>query len=119
MEDQEKGKLEVIITAPAESFFYELLEYLYNHYSIDRAEEIADELRDVARSLNYQSSRGTLEPRLGHLGEEHRFILYKRTSYAEVKVIYYIDEKKGVVYVTDFFPTEKDDIEIIKRSKID
>ncbi|MEM0941019.1 MAG: hypothetical protein AAF600_11330 [Bacteroidota bacterium] len=64
MENTEEIQYDVIITDPAEIAFYEILEYLYEHYEIDRAEEIADELRDTAKSLHYQPERGTPEPNL-------------------------------------------------------
>ena len=64
----------VIITDPAEIAFYKILEYLYKHYEIDRAGEIADELRDTAKALHYQSERGTPEPNLQNRKEDYRFI---------------------------------------------
>ena len=36
---------------------------------------------------------------------------------AEIKIIYYIQESEEMVYVTDFFPTEKDDTVIPKRNQ--
>ncbi len=50
MENTEESQYEVIITDPAEIAFYEILEYFYDHYDIDRADEIADELRDKDNS---------------------------------------------------------------------
>ena len=116
MESTEKSKFEVIITDPGDSYFYEVLEYLYDNYPIDRAEEIANELRDTTKELHYQPERGTPEPQLVHRSKGYRYILYKRTARAEIKVIYYIDASSGVVYVTDFFPTEKDNAQIAKRN---
>ena len=117
MESTKESCYKVIITNPAESYFYEVLEYLYDNYPIDRAEVIADELRDTAKGLLYQPERGTPEPRLAHRSKEYRYVLYQRTSRAEIKVIYYIDTSSEVVYVTDFFPTEKDDTQVAKRTK--
>ena len=115
MENKEESQYEVIITDPAEIAFYEILEYLYGNYEIDRAEEIANALRDAAKSLHYQPERGTIESNLKNEKEDYRFILYKRTSRSEIKLIYYIDESSKRVYVTDFFPTEKDPEEIESR----
>lgn len=115
MESAEESRYEVIITAPAEIRFYEVLEYLYDNYPLDRAEQIANELRDTARELHYQPERGTLEPRLSHRAKDIRYVLYKHTSRTDIKVIYYIE--KTTVYITDFFPTEMDDQRISKRSK--
>ena len=117
MEDPQESKYEVIITDPAEISFYEILEYLHDHYPLDRAEEIANKIRDKTKILKYQAERGTPEPRLKHRKEGYRFILYNRTKRADIKIIYYILEREGKVYVTDFFPTEKDDIEISKKNR--
>ena len=38
--------------------------------------------------------------------KDFKFILHKETKSFEVKIIYYIDEKNGIVNVTDFFPTK-------------
>jgi len=117
LESTEESKYKVIITDPAEVSFYEILEYLYDNYPLDRAEQIANELRDTAKKLYYQSDRGTPEGKLSHRPQGYRYILYKRTSRASIKVIYYIDQSSSTVYVTDFFPTEKDDTEISKRNR--
>ncbi len=114
MEEPQKSKYQVIITHSAEINFYEILEYLYDHYSLDRAEEIANELRDKIKTLKYQAERGSHEPRLSHRKEGYRFILHERTKRADIKIIYYIKERE--VYVTDFFPTEMSDKEILKRN---
>ena len=92
------------------------MEYLYNYYPLDKADEIANNIRDKVKTLQNQAERGTREPRLKHRKEDYRFLLYKRTKRAEIKIIYYIDESGNRVYVTDFFPTEKDDSEIPKRN---
>lgn len=117
MEDPQESKYEVIITDPAEICFYEILEYLYDHYPLDRAEEIANEIRDKTKTLKYQAERGVLEPRLKHRKKGYRFILYNRTKRADIKIIYYVEEREGKVYVTDFFSTEKNDAEISKRNR--
>jgi len=117
LESTEESKYEVIITDPAEISFYEVLEYLYDNYPLDRAEQIANELRDTAKELNYQPERGTLESRLSHRSKDYRYILYKRTSRTNIKVIYYIEKATDIVYITDFFPTEMDNQRISKRSE--
>ncbi|MDH5400223.1 MAG: type II toxin-antitoxin system RelE/ParE family toxin [Cyclobacteriaceae bacterium] len=116
MEKAEEGRYQVIITDPAEISFYEILDYLYDNYPFERAEEIANELRDTAQKLHYHPERGTLEPQLSHRTQSYRYVLYKRTSRAEVKIIYYIDRKLETVYVMDFFPTEKDNTQLSKRN---
>ena len=117
MESTEKKKYAVIITDPADQSFYEVLEYLYEHYPIDRAEEVAGELRDIVKRLEYNPKRGAHEPRLSNRENEYRYILYKRTSRSDIKVIYYIDNRLTTVYVTDFYPTEKDDRRISDRNQ--
>lgn len=115
MEDPQESKYEVIITDTAEISFYEILEYLYDHYPLDRAEEIANEIRDKTKTLTYQAERGAIETRLKNRKEGYGFILYNRSKRADVKIIYYIMEQEGKVYVIDFFPTEKNDVEISKK----
>ena len=78
MESQEESKYQVIITDPAEISFYEILEFLFDHYTLERAEELANTLRDTISSLNYQPKRGALEHRLIGRINEYRFILFKR-----------------------------------------
>lgn len=117
MESEQESKYEVIITDPAEIGFYEILDYLYDNYELSRAEEIANEIRDTAKSLAYLAKRGAPEPRLLNRKKEYRFVLYERTSRAEVKVIYFIEEESGVVFITDFFPNEMDSAEISARNR--
>ena len=117
MENTKDNLYEVIVTGPAEESFYNILNYLYKHYNSEKAGEIAGELRDITETLNHQPGRGTYEPRLSHFGKSHRFILFKRTSRADIKVIYYIDDASKTVYVTDFFPTEMDDTQISERNR--
>ena len=117
MESTEESKYEVVITAPAEISFYEILEYLYDNYPLDRVEQIADELRDTAKKLHLQPERGTLESRLSHRSKKYRYLLYKRTPRTDIKVIYYIEKTTEVVYIMDFFPTEMDDQRIPNRSE--
>jgi plasmid stabilization system protein ParE len=116
VEDQQENKYEVIITDQAEITFYQIVECLYDHYSLDRAEEIANQIRDKAGTLVYQGAIGNLEPQLKHRKEDYRFILYKRSQRADIKIIYFINEKERKVYVIDFFPTEMDNTKILKRS---
>lgn len=117
MEKGETREYQVEFTPLSRYYFYEVLEYLYEHYSIDRAEQLADELEDMAQSLNYHPHRGAPEKWLSSLTQDYLFILFSRTKRAEIKIIYYIQESEGKVYVTDFFPTEMDDTEISKRNR--
>ena len=117
MENTEESKYQVIITDSAEISFYEILDYLYDNYPIERAEQIAGELRDTANKLHYHPERGTPESKLANRSQGYHYILYKRTSRTDIKVIYYIDNSSSTVYITDFFPTEKDNEQISKRNQ--
>ena len=117
MAKEEAGRYEVVITSSAEIHFYELAEYLYEHMSIDRAEEVAQGLSEMAISLDLLYHRGSVEIKLARRKKAYRYILFKRTPRAGVKIIYYVDEKSRTVYVTDFFPTEKDPKKIAARNK--
>ncbi|MEQ8416837.1 MAG: hypothetical protein RIB71_20310 [Imperialibacter sp.] len=109
---EEEERYEVIITSPVELAFYEVLEYLFDNYTFDRAEQVAHSLRNLAKSLSLLPKRGTIESRLSHRANQYRFILFRRSPRADIKVIYYIEERERKVYVTDFFPTENDDSQI-------
>ncbi|WP_416867192.1 MAG: hypothetical protein ACMVP2_07090 [Imperialibacter sp.] len=62
----------------------------------------------MAQSLAYYPHRGAKEMWLAGLKHEYRFLLFNRTKRTDIKIIYYIQENETKVYVTDFFPTEKD-----------
>ncbi len=117
MAKEEAGRYEVVITSAAEVHFYELVEYLYEHLSLDRAEEVTRGLNEIALSLDLLYHRGSLERKLSRRKKSYRYLLYKRTSRASVKILYYVDEKSKTVYVTDFFPTEKDPKKIASRNR--
>lgn len=117
MAKEEAGRYEVVITSSAEVHFYELVEYLYEYMSLDRAEEVARELNEMALSLDLPYHRGSEEKKLGRRKKTYRYILFKRTSRSSVKIIYYADEKNKTVYVTDFFPTDKDPKKIASRNR--
>ena len=106
MAKEEAGRYEVVITSSAEVHFYELVEYLYEYMTLDRDEEVARQLNEMALGLDRLYHRGSVEEKLAKRKKSYRYILYKRTSRASVKIIYYVDEKDRTVYVTDFFPSE-------------
>lgn len=117
MAKEETDKYEVVITPGAEIHFYELAEYLYEHMTLDRAEETTSEINQMALSLDLLYHRGRSEEKLARRKKGYRYIMYERTSRAGVKIIYYVDEKDRTVYITDFFPTEKDPKKIAKRNR--
>ncbi|MFT7614205.1 MAG: hypothetical protein ACI9J3_003187 [Parvicellaceae bacterium] len=114
MAEQQEG-YRVIITKPAQLSYYDILEYLYFYYSENGADEIARELYEYPVQLENYPNRGTQVDRLSSRPERFLFILYKRTEYADIKIIYFVDEASKEVYVTDFFPTEMHPDKIIKR----
>ena len=116
MEAEEKSQYQVEFTPSSKYYFYEVLEYFYEYYPPERAEELADELEQLAQSLDKLPHRGTLEKWLSERKKDYRFLLFKRTDRSEVKIIYFIEESLKKVYVTDFFPTEKDAEQIAERS---
>ena len=114
--DKEKKEYKVIVTRIAEDRFYQILDYLYENYSEERAEQIADELRLFPFKLSKTPNRGTFEKTLLQKSQKFKYILYKRANYAEIKVIYFIDEENRKVYITDFFPTEMNPIKLKDRN---
>lgn len=117
MAKEEARRCEVVITASAEIHFYEVVEYLYENMPLARAEEVARELNEMALSLDRLYHRGSPEEKLLRRKNAYRYLLFKRTKKATVKIIYYVDEKDSVVYVTDFFPSEIDPKKIARRSR--
>jgi hypothetical protein len=105
----------VEITDNGKLHYFEVLEYFYEYMSFESATKKSEELFASAYSLKYLPERGQLEITLQHLKKEHRYLLYHSTSRRAIKIIYFLDKKRGVVYVTDFFPTEMDEKKIKDR----
>jgi len=103
-----KDKLyEVIIAHPARIRYQEnILPYLLEYFSLERAIEIDKNILNVASKLRKSPARGSSEKFLEKLKEDFKYILYRETKHFEIKIIYYIDESKNTVYITDFFPTK-------------
>ncbi|MEM6830733.1 MAG: hypothetical protein AAF551_09455 [Bacteroidota bacterium] len=116
MEDEEKIKYLVEYTVTATNYFYQAINYFYEHHSLSRAEVMVNELEQLAQSLAYLPHRGAEEKWLEGRPQKYRFLLYQRTKRSGIKVIYFVDDPSKIVYVTDFFPTEKDSEEISLRS---
>ena len=92
MAGTEKKKFEVVMTGPAISRFYEILDYFYEHYSLTKAEVISNEIRDLISSLTTYPNRGAIEPRLIDRKFTYRFLLYNWSKRADIKIIYYVSE---------------------------
>ena len=107
---------EVEITSKGKFYYFDVLEYFYEHMSYANATKKSEELYSSTLSLRTMPERGQLELSLKHLNKEHRYIIYHCTSRRTIKIIYFLDKKRDVVYVTDFFPTEQDDKKIKERN---
>ncbi len=97
------------------STYLQLIEYLYQTHSIESAERKADEILDLAMSLEKLPHRGTPESKLDFLDVQHRYLVYQVTDRKTVKIIYLIDESKMKVFVTDFFGSEMNESRIPER----
>jgi hypothetical protein len=104
--DDEQKEFKIIITQTAEKAYLKLIDYLFYNYSSERAIEIANEILLEPLLLKKFPERGKIEPYLEHKIQVFRFLLYKRSNSATVKIVYYINESDRSVYITDFFPTE-------------
>ena len=107
---------EVEITSKGKLHYFEVLEYFYEYMSYESATKKSEELFDIAHSLKTLPERGQLELALQHLEKEHRYLLYNSTSRSTIKIIYFLDKKRDVVYITDFFPTEMNEMKIKDRN---
>jgi plasmid stabilization system protein ParE len=107
----------VEITPDAEIYYLQLLEYLYQTHSVTSAERKADEVLDMALSLDKNPYRGRKEEKLSFLEKDHRFLVYRYTSRKCIKIIYFVDEAAKKVFVTDFFGTEMNDKKMTGRTK--
>ena len=112
---EEEQSFKVVITPEAESYYFDVLEYFYKHHSETAADCKSAELLEEAIGLNSNPFRGRVLEALRSLGRKHRFILYFYTTRKAIKIIYFIDEQKMTVYVTDFFPCESNETKISKR----
>lgn len=112
--EREQG-YNVKITADAENYYLDVLEYFYEHHSEASADRKSNELLEKAISLENNPGIGRIEENLRSLGRMHRFILYYYTPRKAIKIIYFINEQERTVFVTDFFPCESDEKKIRKR----
>jgi hypothetical protein len=113
-----EGKLyKIVIARPAVVRYQEnVLPYLYDNFSFDRATEIDKKIIKKAGTLSTKPARGSRERHLIEAKEDFRFILHRETRHFEIKIIYYIREEESTVYITDFFPTKMSP-ERIKRNQ--
>jgi len=106
----------VEITSKAEQYYWNLLGHLYETHSIQSANKKSDDIIKMAMSLTNNPQRGRLEEGLARYNKTFRALIYHVTKRNTVKIIYFIDEAKKTVYITDFFPTRQNPNKKTKRS---
>jgi hypothetical protein len=107
---------QIIITATGERSYFEILNYVFEYYSFDRANKIAIELLEHPQILKQQPYLGKIESLLVKRGKNYRFLVFKRTNQITVKIIYSVDELTRKIYITDFFPSEMSPEKVIERT---
>jgi hypothetical protein len=112
----EGQEFEIIITPFAEKAYFQVLEYVYEYHTSKKAEKIALELLQFPFILKQFPKLGTLELILEERPEKFRFLLFDRTERITVKILYYVDYERYVIYITDFFPSEMLNKKIKKRN---
>ncbi len=113
--EAEKSYL-VEITPEAEGYYLELIKYLYKSHSEKNANRKSIEIMNKAESLSQSPYRGKVEAQLNSLAHTYYFLLYPITARNSIKIIYTIDERKGKVFITDFFPCQMNENKIATRS---
>jgi len=108
-----KTSFEIVITKPAASRYRkEVLAYVLQHFSLERAIKIDSRITASLESLGNMPERGSPEPQLLHRKKDYRFILFKESRNLELKIIYYIGVIEKIVYITDFFPVLMNPVKI-------
>ena len=101
----QKSIYQVIITKPAlVRYQEEVLHYILQFFSVERALEIDNNITETLESLMKMPERGAVERQLKNKGVNYRFLLFRQSRNLELKIVYYILEQDKKVYVTDFFP---------------
>ena len=72
--EEEQGYL-IEITPEAEINYLHLLEHLYKTHTKENAERKADEILEMAMTLDKQVHRGRIEDKLRFLGKTHPVVL--------------------------------------------
>lgn len=108
---------QVVITKPTQVRYQcEVLNYLVENFSLDRAVEIDEKITREIASLSFMPNRGKAEELLKESHQNIKFILYKETRSVALKILYYVNEMANTVYVTDIFPMEMDPKKMELRS---
>ena len=102
----EGKRYEVILTKPAQINYQKcILKFIDQRFILKRQIEIQKALAVTLNSLNFMPMRGSNQFSISNSLRKYKFLLFKETRHFQIKIIYYVDEKKQTVYVTDFFPT--------------
>jgi len=112
----EGQEFEIIITPFAEKAYFQVLEYVYEYHTPKKAEKIAIELLKFPFILKKFPKMGTKEQILEERPENFRFLLFERTERITVKILYYVDYERYIIYITDFFASEMLNKKIKKRN---
>ena len=98
-----------------QSSYFEILNYVFEYHSFDRANKIALELLEYPEILKKRPYLGKTEESLMKRRENYRFLVFRRTKQMTVKIIYYVDDALQTIYITDFFPSEMSPQKGLKR----
>lgn len=75
-----KEEFKIIITSFAERAYFEVLEYVFEHHTTKRANEIAIELLEHPKILKKFPLIGKIEPSLVERPEQYRFYYTREQS---------------------------------------
>jgi mRNA-degrading endonuclease RelE of RelBE toxin-antitoxin system len=108
-------KYQLVLSSFAEQAYFEALVYVFEHYALQRANEIAIALLSFPEVLKTFPHIGSIESYLTGRSQEYRFLVFERANLKSIKIIYYIDADTKTVYITDFFPCEMSESKIKNR----
>jgi len=113
----ESTNYKVEITVPAaRRYQQEILLYLLENFSLERASQIDDKIIETVQTLSQNPARGRTEENLKNHQNTFRFIIFKETRNLEIKIMYFVNKEAQIVYITDFFPVLMNPGKIRKRS---
>jgi len=113
----DEKKYQLVLSSFAEQAYFDSLIYVFEHYAVNRANEIALALLAFPEILKTFPHIGSIESYLNDRSQEFRFLVFERANLKSIKIIYYIDEDAKTVYITDFFPCEMSESKIKNRTK--
>lgn len=96
--------VEVIITDSAQEQRRLLLQYIYITFGKRLAQKVYDELEHYHLLLAANPHMGAIEPLLADYPEGYRSLVV----HPHTKLIYYIDEEKERLYITDLWDVRRE-----------